>query len=141
MELVTAQAHSAPTHFVVCYRCSYQSHETGSSCPQCSFPLITERELSPPGGMRLSNVLHRDSISIGAPPLPGVDAAPRQAQLLAESRKRRRQASRPASPGPLAPQHAAPLAPVAEASSWQVALVCCSAVTVGVLAAAIQSLL
>jgi hypothetical protein len=88
----TAIAHAPiahQTHQVVCYRCEFVGMEAGSSrCPLCNFPLIVEA-LGDAVAQRVREIFARDSVNDGAPPLPGVDASPRKAQLLAEARKRR----------------------------------------------------
>jgi hypothetical protein len=120
----------------VCYQCSFTSDEGGSTCPDCNFPLIMQSELSPPGGFRIRDVLRRDSLRIGAPPLPGVDAAPRKAQLLSEARKRLRDAARSAARAQTEPA-------VSEKRNflWNVLPLSCFAVGFGVVAAAVQNLL
>jgi hypothetical protein len=80
----------APEGFkAVCYRCSYESHCDERRCPVCQFPFIMERETTPPAGRRIEGILNRTSVATGAPPLPGVHAEKRVAQLAAESRKKR----------------------------------------------------
>jgi hypothetical protein len=73
----------------VCYRCSYESSCDERRCPVCHFPFIMERETTPPGGRRIEGILNRASVDGGAPPLPGVHAEKRVAQLAAESRRKR----------------------------------------------------
>lgn len=88
----TAIAHAPIAHHahqVVCYRCEFVGIEAGSSrCPMCSFPLIVEA-LGDAVAHRVREVFSRESANDAAPPLPGVDAGPRKAQLLAEARKQR----------------------------------------------------
>ena len=131
----------------VCYQCSYEGHGQPTHCPVCNFPVILERENTPPGGRRLSDIFSRGSVQAGAPPLPGVDPQKRQAQLMAEARRARLAEKRPpqVSATPEAPAHeAAPReAPAPARRSWlgalKVTLLCASAIAAGVLAAALQS--
>jgi hypothetical protein len=139
----------------VCYRCSYEAVGADDQrCPVCAFPVILEADSTPPGGRRLEEILKRAQVRAGtAPLLPGVDAAKRKAQLLAESRKRRRTAE--PVPARSAAAVAAPAAAVTVASApggtaavlagstrWLArvgfAVLCASAVAVGALAAVIQ---
>lgn len=81
---------ASPRFKATCYSCHYESlGALGTRCPECRFPLIAVPIAAE--ACEISDVLSRESISIGAPPLPGVDGTPRKAQLLAESRRRRRQ--------------------------------------------------
>jgi hypothetical protein len=123
----------------VCYQCSFEGRVTTTRCPVCHFPIILERENTPPGGARLSEIFARASVRAGAPPLPGVDAEKRKAQLLAEQRAARRSQARPVAerlalrvppPPPEAPSLLVRL---------RVPLLCLSAALVGVLAAALHS--
>jgi hypothetical protein len=88
----TASAEITATHCshqVVCYRCQYVGMEASSTrCPLCEFPLIVEA-LGDAVAQRVREIFARESVNDGAPPLPGVDAGPRKAQLLAEARKQR----------------------------------------------------
>lgn len=77
------------SHQVVCYRCQYVGMEASSTrCPLCAFPLIVEA-LGDAVNRCVGEIFARESVNDGAPPLPGVDASPRKAQLLAEARKQR----------------------------------------------------
>lgn len=77
------------SHQVVCYRCQYVGMEASSTrCPLCAFPLIVEA-LGDAVERCVGEIFARASVNDGAPPLPGVDASPRKAQLLAEARKQR----------------------------------------------------
>lgn len=126
-------AQSSQEHLkAVCYKCSYVGRADGSCCPECSFPLIFEPEKTPAGGTRLEDIFARTSVHIGAPPLPGVDAEPRKAQLLAEARKRRA-TRRATTPSPAAQ------AKKSRRHALKVALVCLSAVAAGVAAAVVHS--
>jgi hypothetical protein len=74
----------------VCYKCSSVIvAATHSRCPSCQFPLIAEActldDVAPP----IDAILHRQSVSVGAPRLPGVDVGPGKAMLLMEARKAR----------------------------------------------------
>lgn len=77
----------------VCYRCAYEGPGLASRCPACQFPMILEAEGTPPG-RPIDDILARVSIGAGAPPLPGVHAEKRKAQLLAEARQERRDSDR-----------------------------------------------
>lgn len=78
------------TYNAVCYKCHYVGMEAaGNRCPLCSFPLILEPGRVEDAAPYLEEIFDRTSVSIGAPPLPGVDARKRKAQLLAEARQRR----------------------------------------------------
>jgi hypothetical protein len=122
----------------VCYQCSYQSDTPGSSsCPRCSFPLILQRDATPSGGTRIEDILKRQSVRAGAPPLPGVDAEKRQAQLLAEARQRRRAAR--LARGTELPEVSVMPMEEPSSSTLRVMMVCASAVAAGVLAAMINS--
>lgn len=139
MQVATAQAIAAPTTFEVCFSCSYQSSARGGSvCPRCSFPLITRSDMSPSGGLRLSDVLHRESIRIGAPPLPGVHAEKRKAQALAEARRARHTLGMP-SVEPASPECVPQSA--SAGTLWNLVFVCLTAVGFGVTAAVMQSAL
>lgn len=124
----------------ICYQCSYRSSDSGSNCPDCSFPLIMQSELSPPGGFRIEDVLKRESLRLGAPPLPGVDATPRKAQLLAEARKRIRDTARQAKQVDTRAKTEEAEATI-KRSVWSLVSVCCLAVGIGIVAAAVQSVL
>ncbi len=140
--------HSHPAAFersgiAVCYQCSFTTDEGRSSCPECSFPLIVQSELSPPGGFQIRDVLQRESLRMGAPPLPGVHSVPRKAQLLAEARKRIRQTARLS-----AQEQAASRADSQEQAArqsrglgWNLLSVSCLAVGFGIVAAAVQNIL
>lgn len=129
------------SYLAVCFKCSYCTYERESVCPECSFPLILQAEATPPGGFDLQEILHRSSLRVGAPPLPGVDAEPRQAQKLAEMRRRRRQEkdqAEVAEAPPASEEFEAKAAPT-KRSAARFALVCFSAVAAGVLAAVLNS--
>jgi len=83
------------TYKAVCYKCSYVG-DPGSAtrCPVCDFPFILEAGATPEVAPVLEVIFDRTSVRLGAPPLPGVDATPRKAQLLMEARKRRVQSQR-----------------------------------------------
>ncbi len=137
-------SHHTPASFVrsgiaVCYQCSFSSDEGGSSCPECSFPLIMQSELSPPGGIRVSDVLQRESLRRGAPPLPGVHAEPRKAQLLAEARKRIRDTARLTAQAQVGDAQTA--APSKQRSLSGLLSLSFMAVGFGIAAAALQTLL
>lgn len=74
----------------VCYQCSSVTVEPSvTRCPTCGFLLIAEVGAIPEVAPPIEHIFHRTSVSVGAPPLPGVDAGPRKAQLLMEARKKR----------------------------------------------------
>ena len=136
---------TAPSFFgslATCYQCSFQSTTVSSStCPECSFPLILEKDATPSGGIRIEDILKRQSVRQGAPPLPGVDAEKRQAQILAEARQARRARLAKGSQVSEAPalEEIVEIALPAEASTWRVAMVCFSAVAAGILAAMLHN--
>ena len=79
----------------VCYRCRYIGHDDGHHrCPKCEFPLIVEHGCVGDDRPAVREIFDRTSVSINAPPLPGVDGRPRKAQLLAEARRDRRRLTR-----------------------------------------------
>jgi hypothetical protein len=142
----------------VCYRCAYEGPGLANRCPACQFPMILEAEGTPPA-RRIDDILERVSMDAGAPPLPGVHAEKRKAQLLSEARQERRERDRRESalPPPI-PRASRPLPAVPPASHLDldldlesvkiprfrtsallVALFCASAVAVGAVAAALQS--
>lgn len=123
----------------VCYQCSFTCNEGRSTCPDCSFPLIMQSDLSPPGGIRVSDVLRRESLRLGAPPLPGVDAEPRKAQLLMEARKRIRDTAYRAAQSQAEAE--AKVAGAQRGGLWGLLSVSCLAVGFGIVAAALQSVL
>jgi len=140
MDMAIASEVPQLTHLGVCYRCQYVGQEAvaGNRCPTCGFPLIQETRLIPGGARRVRDILDRSSVSVNAPPLPGVDGRPRKAQLLAEARRRRISELRTATP--LRP-HRFPTGTgsgtAVEPSSrgWAVALALLGAVVAGALAA------
>jgi hypothetical protein len=144
---------SSGLYKAVCYRCSYEGAVPEGRCPVCQFPMIFEPEGTPPRGRSLEEVFARDSLREGAPPLPGVHAEKRKAQLLAEARRERRATQRTRKldlplPAPSAGAAAVDsfdldLASVKiprfRRSPLVVALFCASAVAAGAIAAAFQS--
>ncbi len=128
------------TGVAVCYQCSFSSSEAGSACPECDFPLIMQSDLSPPGGIRVSDVLRRESLRLGAPPLPGVHAEPRKAQLLQEARKRIRDTRRMAAQAQ-EEEDTAEASKSRRSSYWGLISVSCVAVGFGIVAAALQNVL
>jgi len=143
----------SPTYKAVCYQCSYEGREQGTRCPVCKFPLILEPETTPPGGRRLEDILARGTIRDGGPPLPGVDAGKRKAQLMAEARRERlaaarararsKAASRPVTARlPLPPPDDDGDVSLPVRRGWvaiKYGLLCASALVVGVAAAALQA--
>ncbi len=123
----------------VCYRCQYVGQEaSGNRCPSCGFPVIMETRLVPAGPRRVRDILDRSSISLGAPPLPGVDRGPRKAQLLAEARRRRISEVRQATPQrpvrfPTGTGSGTAVEPVSHA--WTIGLALVAAMVLGVAAA------
>lgn len=73
----------------VCYRCKYVGQGNESRCPQCDFPLIMEHGRLQTVKPSVRDIFDRTSVSINAPPLPGVDGRPRKAQIMAEARRKR----------------------------------------------------
>ena len=142
----------------VCYQCSYEARGESSRCPVCKFPMILEPENTPPGGQRLEDILARATVRDGGPPLPGVDAGKRKAQLLAEARRERRATARAASSSGASAQPTRPRqttrrdlplpAPADERMELPISrgiravkygLLCASALAAGVALAALQS--
>jgi hypothetical protein len=124
----------------VCYQCSFTGVEAAAACPDCDFPLIMQSDLSPPGGIRVSDVLQRESLRLGAPPLPGVHAEPRKAQLLQEARKRIRDTRRLAAQAQQE-EDSAEATRSRRGSFWGLISVSCVAVGFGIVAAALQNVL
>lgn len=141
---------SSGLYKAVCYRCSYEGAGGAQRCPACQFPIILEPEGTPPRGRRLNDIFSRESVREGAPPLPGVHAEKRKAQILAEARRERiatHERRKLELPLP-APSSVATLdslelesfkIPRFRTSPLKLALFCASAVAAGVLAAALQS--
>lgn len=149
MEIAAHKFSSLPHHesspffrtgVAVCYQCSFTCAEGGSVCPECEFPLIMQSDLSPPGGIGISDVLRRESLRLGAPPLPGVHAVPRKAQLLQEARKRIRDTARLAAQAQ-AEEEKVTAGKGRRASFWGLISVSCVAVGCGIVAAALQNVL
>ncbi len=100
---MNAVAHAEPTTTnesallqAVCYRCRYVGLAAGTSkCPLCTFPLILEA-VEVDDTPDVEQIFERQAVNVGAPPLPGVDGTPREAQLRAEARRKRISESRPA---------------------------------------------
>lgn len=81
----------------VCYSCRYVGMEPAlTRCPLCGFAIILEPGQVPEADQApdVSAIFDRVSVSVGAPPLPGVDGTPRKAQLMAEARRRRLRSER-----------------------------------------------
>jgi hypothetical protein len=139
---------SSGLYKAVCYRCSYEGRGTASGCPICHFPMILEPEETPAGGRSLESIFPRGSVRDGAPPLPGVHAEKRKAQLMAEAR-RERIASRPMpqlersdvlTMGVLDVDDLASIKiPRFRRGALKLTLLCASAVAAGVVAAVLQS--
>jgi hypothetical protein len=136
---------SSGLYKAVCYRCSHVAAVSATRCPACQFPMILEPESTPPGGRKLEEIFARGSVRDGAPPLPGVHAEKRKAQLLAEARRERTAIQRHArQPGVDELQHPLPTlesvrVPRFRHSALKLALFCASAVAAGVVAAALQN--
>ncbi len=141
---------SSGLYKAVCYRCSYEGMGAANRCPVCQFPMILEPESTPPGGRRLEEIFARESVADGAPPLPGVHAEKRKAQIMAEARRERLTTQRTRKldlplPAPasgslgLLDSTASVKIPRFRNSPLKLALFCASAVAAGVVAAALQS--
>jgi hypothetical protein len=147
---------SSGLYKAVCYRCSHVGPVSANHCPRCHFPLILEPEGTPPGGRQIHEIFDRGSVADGAPPLPGVHAEKRKAQLMAEARRDRIATTRQ----PRAERerdherdhedasHLSPFTADDPASvriprfrhgTLKLTLFCASAIAAGVLAAALQS--
>ena len=105
----------ATNYKTVCYRCRYVGVDSaGTRCPDCGFPLIMKKGVVGEDGPKVREIFDRTSVSVNAPPLPGVDGRPHKAQLLAEARRRRQAAAlQPAAPPILQPVAVAPVQIVA----------------------------
>jgi len=137
---------SSGLYKAVCYRCAYEGPGSDNGCPVCQFPMILEPESTPPGGRRIEEIFARDSVADGAPPLPGVHAEKRKAQLMAEARRERIATERTARlerHGDLALQahdsFSSIRIPRFRHGALKMTLLCASAVAAGVVAAALQS--
>ena len=137
---------SSGLYKAVCYRCQFQGPGSDNRCPICQFPMILEPEGTPPGGRRIEEIFARDSVADGAPPLPGVHAEKRQAQLMAEARRERIATQRTTQlerTGDLEPQAHESMSSVRiprfRHGALKMTLLCASAVAAGVVAAALQS--
>jgi hypothetical protein len=146
----------AVAYKAVCYQCSFEGQQGTTRCPVCHFPVILEPENTPPGGFSLPDILARSTVRDGGPPLPGVDAGKRKAQLNAEARRERAQArdrkliaasarehTRKTLPFqvPMPPSGQA-VEPSTERRGWialRYGVLCATAVAAGVLLAALQS--
>jgi hypothetical protein len=134
---------SSGLYKAVCYRCSYQGPVTANRCPQCQFPMILEPEGTPPG-RRLESIFARQSVTEGAPPLPGVHTEKRKAQLMAEARRariatRRHARAQPERDDLPAVDPGSVRIPRFRHGALKLTLFCASAVAAGALAAALQS--
>jgi hypothetical protein len=135
---------SSGLYKAVCYRCSYEGQGTANRCPVCQFPMILEPENTPPRGRKVEDIFARGSVGDGAPPLPGVHAEKRKAQLMAEARRERIATQRHArmerhADLPLEDSLESIRIPRFRNSPLKLALFCASAVAAGVVAAALQS--
>jgi hypothetical protein len=137
---------SSGLYKAVCYRCSYEGRVSDNRCPVCQFAMILEPEGTPPGGRRLEEIYGRRSVTDGAPPLPGVHAEKRKAQIMAEARRERIETQRRArmEPPPDVPRRAsesmsAVRIPRFRPGVVKMTLFCASAVAAGAVAAALQS--
>jgi hypothetical protein len=137
---------SSGLYKAVCYRCSYEGLGATNRCPVCQFPMILEPENTPPG-RRVQDIFARGSVHDGAPPLPGVHAEKRKAQILAEARRERMATRKRRSldlplPAPVSgslDSVSSVRIPRFRTSPLKLTLYCASAVAAGVLAAALQS--
>ncbi|HWM84831.1 MAG TPA: hypothetical protein VNO33_03310 [Kofleriaceae bacterium] len=142
---------SSGVYKAVCYRCSYEGQGSANRCPICQFPMILEPENTPPGGRSLGEIFPRGQMGAGAPPLPGVHAEKRKAQLMAEARRERIATQRHARMERSLdlPLPAPGMVDLASASSVRIprfrrgpltlTLFCASAVAAGAVVAALQS--
>lgn len=140
---------SSGLYKAVCYRCSYEGQGTANGCPICHFPMILEPEETPAGGRSLEQIFPRGSVGDGAPPLPGVHAEKRKAQLLAEARAERRATRRVAHMDRADVLTMDASLDVDDLASFKIprfrrgalklTLLCASAVAAGVVAAVLQS--
>jgi hypothetical protein len=136
MDATHATTSSGSFYSAVCYRCGYVGMEASACrCPLCAFPLILEPGQVADRAPAIEEIFDRVSVSVGAPPLPGVDGRPRKAQLLAEARRRRRQTTG----APARPETAAeaPAPPRRLRSVFAVGIALASAAVAGLLAACV----
>jgi hypothetical protein len=75
----------------ICFHCQFVGIGfAGPRCPRCSHPLIAEMTGAALPRRDLQRILERAPAALKRPPpLPGVSAEPRQAQLLIERRRAR----------------------------------------------------
>ncbi len=136
-----AQQATSTAYKAVCYQCHFVARDcVVGCCPACGFPLIFKPRHDVDSAPQLVDIFDRSSMRLGAPPLPGVDVAPRKAQLLAEARKRR--ATPPAGVEAtalveLATESGPTRGQLRSLGNVMVAL--CSAAAVGLVAAVLQS--
>jgi hypothetical protein len=116
----------------VCFKCCYRTDKNESTCPECSFPLIMQREDSPPRGIGFQEILSRASLRKGAPRLPGIDSRPVRLPLRARTTTETRKPAESSEAAEAA--EAAPSRPRSR-QMLHFTLVCTSAVLAGVLAA------
>jgi hypothetical protein len=74
-----------------CFHCRYVGFVADSRCPRCSYPLIANMTGAKLATRDLQWIFQHNAPAAQhkAPPLPGVSAEPRQAQLLMEKRRAR----------------------------------------------------
>ncbi len=77
----------------ICFHCQFVGvGVVDPRCPQCSYPLIMNMGGAALATKDLEKLFAHAAPAHKAPPLPGVSAEPRQAQLLMEKRRQRAQA-------------------------------------------------
>ncbi len=77
----------------ICFKCHFVGIGLADArCPVCAFPLIKNTEPVALGANDIDLLFERKApVSAKAPPLPGISAEPRAAQLLMQRRRARAQ--------------------------------------------------
>ncbi|MEM9488714.1 MAG: hypothetical protein AAGC55_06190 [Myxococcota bacterium] len=139
-DAIHPDASSAATSFKsVCYKCRYKTSEAtaGNKCPNCGFPLIHQPRAKKSIKLDLRQIFDRTSVNIGvgvgAPPLPGLGEGTGVGLERPDPA-----AFHPSGYYPMTPA-AAPTQTRGRVGRLGVAVVLCSAVALGVVAAMVQS--
>jgi hypothetical protein len=74
----------------ICFHCQFVAvGACESRCPRCGYPLITNLGGAQLATRDLEKLFRRPPTADSSPPLPGISAEPRQAQLLMQRRRER----------------------------------------------------
>lgn len=134
---------SDPSHYfkAVCYKCGHVGlNAEHTRCSRCSFPIILETgRVTPAREDSIRDIFDRTSVTIGAPPLPGVDAEPRKAQIVAEVRRRRREVVRRATSEALRKRRPSTVSDIVQNPRVRVGFAMLSALVAGFAAAMLNS--